>query len=125
LHESYSDCDDDAGRKVPHMINSASSKARSPMTLRRLRQKRQEILDLCAHRGGSNVRVFGSVGRGEARRGSDVDFLIDLEPKRSYLDLAHLYFDLEEFLHCPVDVVTEKELHWYIRDRVVKEAKPL
>jgi predicted nucleotidyltransferase len=95
------------------------------MTLKRLRQQRQQILAVCSRRGGSNVRVFGSVSRDKARKGSDVDFLIDLHPERSYLDLAHLYADLEELLRCPVDVVTVKELHWYLRDKILQEAVPL
>jgi len=68
------------------------------------------------------VRLFGSVSRGEAGSQSDVDILVDLEPGRSLLDLGGLLMDLEDLLGRKVDVVTEQGLHWYIRDKVLKEA---
>jgi len=90
-----------------------------------LKAKREEILRLARQRGAFNVRVFGSVGRGEAGSESDVDFLVELEPDRSLFDLGGLLMDLQELLDRKVDVVTEKGLHWYIRDRVLAEAQPL
>ena len=72
-----------------------------------------------------NVRVFGSVAEGRANENSDVDFLVDLEPERSLFDLGGLLMDLQELLGRRVDVVTEKSLHWYIRDRILSEAKSL
>jgi uncharacterized protein len=90
-----------------------------------LKAKREEILRLAARHGACNVRVFGSVVRGEAGPGSDVDFLVEIEPGRSLLDHVCLLQDLEEILGCKVDVVNEKALHWYIRDRVEQEAVPL
>jgi hypothetical protein len=86
---------------------------------------REEILRLASRRGARNVRVFGSVARGEAGADSDIDFLVDLEPGRSLFDLGGLLMDLQQLLGRDIDVVTEKALHWYIRDRVLKEAKPL
>ncbi len=68
------------------------------------------------------MRLFGSVSRGEAGSQSDVDILVDLEPGRSLLDLGGLLMDLEDLLGRKVDVVTEQGLHWYIRDKVLKEA---
>jgi predicted nucleotidyltransferase len=91
----------------------------------RLQEKRDEILRLASLHGAHNVRVFGSVARGQAHPGSDVDILVELEPGRSLLDLSGLLLDLQQLLGCKVDVVTEKSLHWYIRDRVVQEAVPL
>lgn len=85
-------------------------------------EKRVVILELAAKHGARNVRVFGSVSRGEAGPQSDVDILVDLEPGRSLLDLGGLLMDLEDLLGRKVDVVTEKGLHWYIRDKVLKEA---
>lgn len=85
-------------------------------------EKRATILDLAARHGAHNVRVFGSASRGEAGAQSDVDLLVDLEPGRSLMDLGGLLMDLQEVLGCKVDVVTEKSLHWYIRDKVLKEA---
>lgn len=88
-------------------------------------KQREQILALAAKRGAFNVRVFGSVARGEATSTSDVDFLVDLEEGRSLFDLGGLLYDLQNLLHRKVDVVTEAGLHWYIKDKVVKEAKPL
>ncbi len=90
-----------------------------------LEEKRKEILQIAARRGARNVRVFGSVVRGEADAESDIDFLVDLEPGRSLLDLGGLWSDLNSLLPVKVDVVTEKGLRKRIRERVLKEAVPL
>ena len=87
-----------------------------------IQEKREVILALAASRGARNVRLFGSVSRDEAGPQSDIDILVDLEPGRSLLDLGGLLMDLEDLLGRKVDVVTEKGLHWYIRDKVLKEA---
>lgn len=63
---------------------------------RLLKEKREEILRIAAKHGARNVRVFGSVARGEAGEGSDVDLLVEFEPGRSLLDQAILVADLEE-----------------------------
>jgi predicted nucleotidyltransferase len=89
-----------------------------------LKEKRQDILRVAAQHGAYNVRVFGSVMRGEAGPESDVDFLVDLEPDKS-LFVGGLLMDLQALLGREVDIVTEKALHWYIRDRVIREARPL
>ena len=85
-------------------------------------QKRPDILRLAARHGAHNVRIFGSVARGEADVLSDIDILVDLGPDRSLLDLGGLLMDLQELLGCPVDVVTEKSLRPRIRERVLREA---
>lgn len=90
-----------------------------------LGRKRQEILRAAAARGARNIRVFGSVARGEADDHSDIDFLVDMEPGRSAFDLSGLLADLQEMFGRKVDIVAERGLHWYIRDRVLREAKPL
>jgi len=96
------------------------------MTTQELLQvKREAILNLAAQHGARNVRVFGSVARGEAGPESDVDFLIEMEEGRSLLDLVAFWQDLEELLGRKVDVVERTGLHWYIRDKVLKEALPL
>lgn len=90
-----------------------------------LQTNRHEILRLAAKHGARNVRIFGSVARGEASETSDIDFLVDLEPNRSLLDHAALLADLRDLLHRSVDVVTEGSIYWLLRRRILKEAKPL
>ena len=90
-----------------------------------LKEKREEILRLASKYGARNVRVFGSVTRGEANVGSDIHFPVELEPGRSLLDHAAFLLDLENLLGCRVDVVTERGLRERIRERVLREAVPL
>jgi uncharacterized protein len=90
-----------------------------------LQEKREEILRIAARHGVRSIRVFGSAARGEAGEGSDLDLLIEAGPRRTPWFPGGLIADLEELLGCRVDVVTEKALHWYIRDRVLQEARPL
>ena len=90
-----------------------------------LKEKRGQILRLAARRGARNLRVFGSVARGEAGPTSDVDFLVEMEPGRSLFDLGGLLMDLEALLGCRVDLVTERGLKERIRDRVLQEAVPI
>ena len=90
-----------------------------------LRLKRNEILVLAAKHGAKTIRIFGSVARGDAKENSDVDFLVELDQGRSLLDHAALWRELEELLGRKVDVVEPEGLHWYIRDRVLREAVPL
>ena len=90
-----------------------------------LQEKREDILRLAAKHGAYNVRVFGSIARGDAGEGSDLDLLVEVGPNRTPFFPGGLLVDLEELLGCSVDVVTVNGLHWYIRDRVLKEATPL
>ena len=69
-----------------------------------------------------NVRVFGSVARGESDSQSDVDFLVDLDPGRTISDLGGLLMDLQDALGAPVDVVTERGLRVRVRERILAEA---
>jgi len=80
---------------------------------------------LAERRGARNIRVFGSVARGEAGPESDLDLLVEMEPGRSLLDHIALIQDLEEVLGYRVDVVTEAGLRERIRPRVLREARPL
>ena len=94
-------------------------------TLDLLKAKREDILRLAALRGARNLRVFGSVARGEEDSASDVDFIVDMEPGKSLLDLGGLLMDLQELLGRSVDIVTEQGLKARLRDRVLQEAVPL
>lgn len=91
----------------------------------KLQEHRNDILDLARARGAYNVRVFGSVARGEETENSDVDILVDLAPGRTIFDLGGLLHDLQNVLDCKVDIVTEKGLRQRIRQQVLAEAIPL
>ena len=93
--------------------------------IQQIRAKREDILQIAAHHGAYNVRIFGSAARGEADAQSDVDFLVNLESGRSLLDLGALLMDLQDLLNREVDVVTESGLRPRIRQRVLSEAMPL
>ena len=93
--------------------------------LDQLNQKREAILSIAAKYGANNVRIFGSVARGDEDEKSDVDFLVEMESGRSLLDLGGLLIELQDLLDRKVDVITEKGLRSRIRERVLKEAVPL
>ena len=86
-----------------------------------LEGKKQEILDIAARYGAYNIRIFGSVARGDDNENSDIDFLVEMEPGRSLLDLGGLLIELQELLGCPVDVVTVNGLKDRIRQQVLNE----
>lgn len=90
-----------------------------------LHVQRDEILRLAAKYGARNVRVFGSVARGEEGPDSDLDLLVEFAADRSLLDHVALVQDLEELVGRKVQITTPDALHWYIRDRVLAEAVPL
>lgn len=79
-------------------------------------------MELANKYGAYNVRIFGSVARGEADANSDIDFLVDMEVGRSLFDLGGLLMELQELLGCRVDLVTEKGLRKRLRERVLQEA---
>ncbi|MGO9116934.1 MAG: nucleotidyltransferase family protein [Desulfomonilaceae bacterium] len=90
-----------------------------------LKDKRDEILRVAARHGAINIRIFGSVARGEQDEKSDLDLLVTMETGRSLLDHAALWLELRDLLGREVDVVSEKGLQPRMRDRVLKEAVPL
>lgn len=90
-----------------------------------VRQKRDEILALAARYGAHDVRLFGSVARGDATSESDIDFLVDFEPGRSLFDHGGLLMELAELLQRKVDVAAAEDLKPRIRERVLREARPL
>jgi len=96
------------------------------MTLEEVRSRyRAQIVAAAAGRGAHNVRVFGSVARGDERYDSDIDFLVDFEPGRSLLDLTGLWFDLETVLGCRVDVVSSRGLNPRLASEVMRDAVSL
>lgn len=86
---------------------------------------RDKILTLAERHGVRNVRVFGSMARGDADDTSDVDLLVSLAPDKTGLALGALLMDVQRLLGRRVEVLTESGLHPAIRDRVLKEAQPL
>lgn len=96
------------------------------MTIERLlAEKREDIFRLAAARGAWNVRVFGSVARGEAKEDSDIDLLVDVEPGRSLLDVVGLWLDLQALLGRKVDLLTEGGVNPHLREVILSEARPL
>ena len=100
-------------------------KGEATLALQDLRRQREAILAIAAGHGASNVRVFGSVARGEAGPDSDVDLLVELAADRSLLDQIALMQDLGDLLHRRVDVVSERGLNARIRQRVLENAVAL
>lgn len=90
-----------------------------------LQEKREDILRLAREHGAYNVRVFGSVARGEADEASDIDLLVDMEKGRSLLDMGGLLMDLQDLLGRDVDVVTEQGLRSRIKEHILREAVAL
>ena len=90
-----------------------------------LNEKRTAILETARRHGARNVRIFGSVARGDDDEQSDLDFLVEMEPGRSLLDHAALLLDLEKLLGHKVDVLSERGNKARIRERVLREARPL
>jgi predicted nucleotidyltransferase len=90
-----------------------------------LREKSDDIKRIAARHGAYNIRVFGSVARGEAGPESDIDFLIDVGLTTSSWFPAGLILDLEDLLGRRVEIVTEKALNPDIRDHVMREAMPI
>ena len=95
-----------------------------PPTLNTLRARRDEILRIAAAAGAHNVRVFGSVVRGDATPESDIDFLVDLDPGRTLFDLSGLILDLEDALGRKVDVI-EIQQPSRVGDKILRQAIPL
>ncbi len=93
--------------------------------LQRVRARRAEILELARRRKAYDVRVFGSLVRGDETPASDVDFLVRFEPGYRLLDHVGLQVDLERLLGCAVDVANEAALRDELREDILAEAEPL
>jgi predicted nucleotidyltransferase len=101
-------------------------KENGDVTLEELRRsKKEQILQVAASYGAHNVRVFGSVARGDSAAGSDIDFLVELDPDRTLMDLGGLLMDIQAILDAPVDVATERMLRPKVRQQALRDAVPL
>ena len=92
------------------------------MKIEELKKRREQILDIARQHGARKIQIFGSLARGESGGGSDVDFLIELEPGRTLLDIIAMKQDLEDLLQRNVDVVTERAVSPYIRNEILAQA---
>lgn len=97
----------------------------SPPTLSDLRERREEIVEVARKHGAHNIRVFGSIARGDTTEVSDIDFLVDLEDRSSLFDLGGLLMDLQDLLGCDVDLVTRSALRPRVAERVLADAVDL
>ena len=83
------------------------------------------ILEIAEKFGARNIRLFGSVARGESAAKSDLDLLVEMESGRSYFDLIGFWQEIEEYLGCHVDVITDGGVNPHIRENIYKDAIPL
>ena len=90
-----------------------------------LKGRREEVVRVAAERGANNVRVFGSVARGEADETSDIDLLVAFDDTVSLLGHAGLVVELQELLGRQVDVISDETLRPSVRERILDEAVPL
>lgn len=90
-----------------------------------LLKRRDDIIAVAKRNGASDVRIFGSVARGDTTATSDLDLIVRFEPGRNLMDYGMLIEELEELLGVKVDVVSEGGLEGQFRARVLKEAVPL
>ena len=90
-----------------------------------IENRREEILRVAEDHGARNIRMIGSMARGEAHEGSDLDLLVKFDRGRTLLDHAALMLALEDLLGLKVDVASERGLRPRVRSRVLAEARPL
>ncbi len=95
------------------------------MNLQQLKQYRSVIIKLAEQYHSSNIRVFGSVAKGENTENSDIDFLIDANPEQDLFDVIRLRRALQELLNCDVDIVHSTALHHSIKQEILSSAIPL
>lgn len=94
------------------------------MDIEILRQKyRDQILLIAQKYKAENVRVFGSVARGDSNKNSDIDFLVHFKKGASLLDESGLYLDLKELLSCKIDVISDRAIRSEFKNNILEEAK--
>lgn len=93
--------------------------------LQAIQKNKEAILTIARRHGLHNIRIFGSVARGEDTAKSDIDLLVDSDKGCTLLDIGGAIVKLQELLGRKVDIVTERGLHWYLREKIMKEARPL
>jgi hypothetical protein len=102
-----------------------SEQIRKPLTLNDLRAHREAILELAARYGVSNVRVFGSVARGDSGPDSDIDLLVTANKGTTIFDLVGLWLDLKALLGCEVSLLSDGGLGERFKRRIEKDLVPL
>jgi predicted nucleotidyltransferase len=96
------------------------------MTIRqRLQLLKADVLAVARRHGASNLRIYGSIAKGEEHSGSDLDLLVDLTADQTLLGLISLRQELEDLLGCPVDVTEAETLHPLIRSEILAQARPI
>ena len=95
------------------------------ITINDIRKRREEILDLAKKHGAQNVRLFGSVVRGENTDQSDIDFLVKMTCGASLLDRIAFSNKLEDMFHTKIDVVNEKALHYTLKKKILSQGVEL
>ena len=98
---------------------------KNPPTLAMLREKRTQILTIASRHGASNIRIVGSVARGEATSESDVDLLLTTPPRQNVFDLVALWIDIQEELGCDVSVISDSTTDEKFLQHILKDAIPL
>lgn len=90
-----------------------------------VKNRREQIISIASRHRINNIKVFGSVVREEETPDSDIDFLVDCKEECSLFDLIAFKDELENVLNRKVDVVTEKSIHWTLKDKILKEAREI
>jgi uncharacterized protein len=107
------------------VLDAEPAAARLAVSYSTVRQHRSELLSIARRHGARNVRMFGSTARGDARRDSDVDLIVDLEPRRTLLDIAALRRETSQLLGRSVDIATTDTLREPLRREIERDAVPV
>ncbi|MCA1673931.1 MAG: nucleotidyltransferase family protein [Actinobacteria bacterium] len=114
-----------SGRSATELPPDEEHAPRRRVTVDELRDRREQIIAIGKQYGVSNIRVFGSVARGDADERSDLDLLIDVAPGHGYFDMTGFALDVEELLEVFTQVATSNGLKQRMKDKILAEAVPL